>query len=416
MILRPDSLACLLTPPLALVAVSSCSAPASTGGGWGGGETAAGPGNGGTVMGTSPSSNPTTGNNATGGPSSAGNSGARTGSGSGGGSGGVSGGGSGSSSGAKTGGGTGSSSGSPVGSSGGSSAGGGGPLGRSTGCGQASSCTPSDDLAPPANGVQYVLPPGSVTIQPGAEAYYCYYRQVPQAITVGGFQSWMGKGSSHHFILFEEGSGQADGAIVACAFGMGNWRYATSVAGQTIELKFPEGVGLSVAAGEVFDMNTHFVNPGSTPVDAVLKLNVLYATNVQNYASAMYSFNGGINVPPASASGPGTQTVTGSCNVPQGSNFFTLTTHTHRWAVEADVNLVRGGKTTNIVQSKNWEAPDTALWNGPFLTMGAGDSFTYSCSYSNNDSFAVTAGTTASNSEMCMAIGYFFPPGSAQCL
>jgi hypothetical protein len=413
MILSADPLAWLLALPLALT-VSSCSSPASTGGGWGSsGGTGTGPSGGGPMMGTSLSSTPTTGNNATGGSGSGGSSGGKTtSSGSGSGSGGLSGSGSGSSSGAKTG----DSPGSSGGSSGSSSGGGGGPLGRSTGCGQASSCTPSTDLAPPANGVQYVLPPGSVTIQPGAEQYYCYYRQVPQAITVGGFQSWMGKGSSHHFILFEEGAGQADGAIAVCAFGMGNWRYATSVAGQTIELKFPEGVGLSVAAGEVFDMNTHFVNPGSTPIDAVLKLNVLYATNVKNYASAMYSFNAGINVPPAGTAGPGTQTVTGSCNVPQGSNFFALTTHTHRWAVEADVNLVRGGKTTNIVQTTNWEAPDTALWNGPFLTIGAGDSFTYSCSYSNNDSFAITAGTTASNSEMCMAIGYFFPPGSAQCL
>jgi len=259
------------------------------------------------------------------------------------------------------------------------------------------------------------LPPGSITIQPGQEAYYCYHKQVPQAITVGGFQSWMGKGSSHHFILFEEGAGQADGAIVSCAFGMGNWRYATSVAGQTIELKFPDTVGLSVAAGEVFDMNTHFVNPGSTPVDAVLKVNVLYAQNVTNFATTMYSFNAGINVPPGSAAGPGTQTVQGSCNPPAGSNFFAITTHTHRWAVEADVNLVHGGQTTNIVKTTNWEAPDTALWNGPYLTMMAGDSFTYSCSYSNTDAFTVTAGTTAANNEMCMAIGYFFPVGSAQC-
>ena len=420
MILRADTLARLLAMPLAL-GLGSCSSPATTGGDFGGGGTPTG-GNtptGPTMTGGMTNTGPTNGSTPSSG--SGGSSGSATTGGSGSGSGGGTS--SGSGSGAKTGSSSSSSSSGAAGSSGSSSGaagssggtGGTGPLGRSTGCGQASSCTPSSDLAPPANGVQYVLPPGSITIQPGQEAYYCFYKQVPQAITVGGFQSWMGKGSSHHFILFEEGPGQSDGAIIPCSFGMGNWRYATSVAGQTIALTFPDSVGLQVAAGQMFDMNTHFVNPGSTPVDAVLKVNVLYAQNVTNYASTMYSFNAGINVPPASAAGPGTQTVQGTCSPPAGSNFFALTTHTHRWAVEADVNLMRGGQPTNVVKTTNWEAPDTALWNGPFLTMKAGDSFTYSCSYSNSDSFTVTAGTTAANNEMCMAIGYFFPTGTAQC-
>src|SRR5262249_4315806 len=74
---------------------------------------------------------------------------------------------------------------------------------------------------------------------------------------------------------------------------------------------------------------------------------------------------------------------------------------------------VRGGQTTNVVKTTNWEAPDTALWNGPFLTMMPGDSFTYSCSYSNTDPFPITAGGSAAHNEMCMAIGDFFPSGWA---
>ena len=434
MILRADTLAWLLAMPLAL-SLGSCSSPSTTGGDFGGGGTATGNtgGTGPTMTGGMTNTGSTNGSAPSSGSSSGSHSGGSSGSATTGGSGSGSSGGTssstGSSSGAKTGSSSGTGSGSSSGAAGSSGSGsssgaaassggtgGTGPLGRLTGCGQASSCTPSSDLAPPTNGVQYVLPPGSITIQPGQEAYYCYYKQVPQAITVGGFQSWMGKGSSHHFILFEEGPGQSDGAIIACSFGMGNWRYATSVAGQTIALTFPDSVGLQVPAGDMFDMNTHFVNPGSTPVDAVLKVNVLYAQNVTNYASTMYSFNAGINVPPGSAAGPGMQTVQGTCNPPAGSNFFAITTHTHRWAVEADVNLMRGGQMTNVVKTTNWESPDTALWNGPFLTMMPGDSFTYSCSYSNSDSFTVTAGTTAANNEMCMAIGYFFPPGMAQCL
>jgi hypothetical protein len=233
---------------------------------------------------------------------------------------------------------------------------------------------------------------------------------VNSAIEVGAFQSWMSPGSSHHFIVFEESPGKADGSVASCVFGSGNWRYATSVSGQIIELKMPDGVGLSVAAGQVFDMNMHFVNPGSTAVTPALKLNVIFAQNVTNHAKAMYSFNTGINVPAGSAAAPGKQTVNGSCSAPAGTKFFALTTHTHKHAVLAEINLVRGGQTTNIVHTTNWEAPDVGLWGAPnFLTIQSGDSLTYSCSYTNTTPSAVLVGETAASNEMCMAIGYYFP-------
>jgi hypothetical protein len=260
--------------------------------------------------------------------------------------------------------------------------------------------------------VQFSLPDGSVTVQPGSEGYYCYYNTLQQNTVVGAFQSWMAPGSSHHFITFEETPQHADGEVSSCAFGSGNWRYATSVSGQIIELKFPDTVGLQIAAGQQIDMNMHFLNAGSSPANPVVKLNLVYAQNVQNYATAMISFNAGINVPAG-----GMQTVNGTCTAPGGSNFFTLTTHTHKWATNAQVNLVRGGQTTNIVNTTDWEKPDTAIWNGPtWLTMGPGDSFTYSCTYSNSGPIPITVGETATSNEMCMAIGYFFPTGTASCL
>jgi hypothetical protein len=289
----------------------------------------------------------------------------------------------------------------------------------SHGCGQGTSCTPGTDLAAPAStdGFQIVLPPGSVTIQPGAEAYYCYYKTIPgsAAINVGAFQSWMSTGSSHHFITFEGGN-MADGTVQQCAIGNGRWVYATSVAGQIIELKMPDGVGLSMSAGTQLILNMHFVNPGTAPVSPSLKLNVLYAKNVQYQAGTMVSFNASINVPAATAAGPGMQTVMGSCQAPVGSKFFAITTHTHKHATVTDVHFISGGQSQLIVNTTDWEAPDVGLWYAPnFLTVNAGDSFTYSCAYTNTGSQAVTVGETAAFNEMCMAIGYYFPAGTTSC-
>jgi hypothetical protein len=288
----------------------------------------------------------------------------------------------------------------------------------SHGCGQGTSCTPGTDLAAPAStdGFQIVVP-NTITIQPGAEQYYCYYKTIPgsAAIDVGAFQSWMSTGSSHHFITFQGGN-MADGTLETCAIGTGNWVYATSVAGQVIELQMPSGVGLHMASGTQLILNMHFINPGTTPVMPTLKLNVLYGKNIQYQAGTMVSFNAAIDVPPAGANGPGMQTVTGACQAPVGSKFFAITTHTHKHATASLVNFISGGQSTNIVDTTDWESPDVGLWYAPnFLTVNSGDSFTYSCAYTNTGSVAVTVGETAASNEMCMAIGYYFPAGSASC-
>ena len=127
----------------------------------------------------------------------------------------------------------------------------------------------------------------------------------------------------------------------------------------------------------------------------------------------------------------GTQTVSGTCNAPVGANFFMMSTHTHKHATAAWVDYIHGGTTTEIVHTGmtatypadqeqgsgvDWEHPGVGLWVTPnYLTVQSGDSFTYHCSYMNTGTQAVTVGETATYNEMCMAIGYYFPAGSAPC-
>lgn len=302
---------------------------------------------------------------------------------------------------------------------GGSTAGAGGSTG--TGCGQGTVCRPGNDLAPPdaADGFQVALPDGAVMISPGQELFYCYYKNVPgnAEVDVGGFESYMSEGTSHHFIVFQSASATGtDGSLVSCPIGSGNWVYATSTPGEIVGMNMPAGVGLPFTAGTQLTLNMHFINTGTTTVSPVLKLNVLYGKNIMYKAAAMVSFNVGINIPAGTTAMPGTQTVTGSCTAPTGSKFFLMSTHTHKHATAADVNYVSGGQSMNIVHSTDWEHPDVGTWDTPnFLTTKAGDSFTYSCAYSNTDPWTVTVGETAAKNEMCMAIGYFFPAGSASC-
>jgi len=290
----------------------------------------------------------------------------------------------------------------------------GGLVETSRGCGQGTKCTDGDDLPAPAaaDGVQFVFK-DQVTIKPGEERFLCFYKTLPGTaeLQVGAFQSWMTTGSSHHFIAYHASKGEADGTLKDCAFGNGAWMYATSVSGKVIELAMPEKVGLPLAGGTSVIMNMHFINTSTEPVSPTLKLNLLYAKDVQYKAAAMTSFNLGINVP-----ANGTQTVNGSCKAPAGAKFFAMTTHTHKHATAADVRYVSGGLSQHLVHTVDWESPDMALFTAPdFLTMKAGDTFQYSCTYRNDSATAVKVGETAATNEMCMAIGYYFPAGTTSC-
>jgi len=270
-------------------------------------------------------------------------------------------------------------------------------------------------------------------VNPNQEIFPNYCVVVPSNIQVGGFQSFMTANSSHHFILYQ-GTASASNTTGACSTGFGTWVYATSTPGEVVQLNMPANVGLQMAANTQLIINEHFINPGTEVAHPQIKINLLFAKNVQYEAATMVSFNTSIDVPPATASGPGTQTVTGTCKAPAGSNFFAISTHTHKHATAAIIDYVHNGTTTEIVHTgalpagqsypadqevgsgTDWEHPGVGLWEtAPFLTTVAGDTFTYSCAYSNTGSTAVTVGETAAYNEMCMAVGYFFPKGTATC-
>jgi hypothetical protein len=314
---------------------------------------------------------------------------------------------------------------------------------------------PGSDLPPPpvGDGYQIVTPDYSannvnaakLVVPAGAEIFLCYYITLPntEEFDVGAFQSWMSPGSSHHFILYQQppanapsmfgppAAPQPDGTVQTCAVGTGTWVYATSTPGAVVTSTMPAGVGLPFPAGQQLVLNMHFINPGSTPLYPKVRLNIVRAKQVNYRASVIASFNRSIDIPGATASGPGTQTVGGTCTIPAGSKVYSMSTHTHKHAIAASVHFITGGVSSEIVHTgttqtyppmqqrgtgTDWEHPGVSLWQGPeFLTFAAGDSFSYSCSYVNMATNQVTVGETASNNEMCMMVGYFFPAGPFSC-
>jgi hypothetical protein len=255
-------------------------------------------------------------------------------------------------------------------------------------------------------------------VGPGQELFqnYCVTLSNTSEFDVGAIQSWMTAGSSHELIVYHQAAAAGPGVGTTCnPLGTGSWMYAASIAGQVVELKMPDGVGVPLPARTQIVINMHFMNLGSAPDQPQVKVNLLRASNFQTAAGTMVSFNMSIDIPGATTTGAGTQTVNGTCTAPAGAHFFLLGTQTNALATSANVTFVSGGQSMEVVHTTDWQRPDVSVWEAPpFLTIGPGDSFDYSCSYSNPGPTAVTVGEGMRN-EKCMAVGYYFPAGSATC-
>jgi hypothetical protein len=299
----------------------------------------------------------------------------------------------------------------------------------------------TDLAAPPTGaGLQIATPAytqfdpnaAQMVVTPNQEIGLCYYVNLPAAIDVGTFQSWMSAPYGYELtVTVNNGSGTkpANGTITSCTGGPALiWDAITP--GKLVSMSMPPGVAFRLPAGTQLVLYMHFVNPGTSNGYPSVKLNLLSATGVTYAAGIMESFNALINVPAGTSQAPGTQFVTGTCTASVGSNFFLMTTRTHGHATAAYVDFVHGGASQEVVftgatsslpadeqlgTGTDWSNPGVGTWTAPFLTVGSGDSFTYRCTYSNPGTQAVTVGWTANTNEQCRAIGYYFPAGTWTC-
>ena len=219
----------------------------------------------------------------------------------------------------------------------------------SHGCGQGTSCTPGNDLAAPAaaDGFQFVLQSGQVTIQPNQEAYYCYYKTIPgsASIEVGAFQSWMSTGASHHFITYQADR-RRDARRHARAVRRGRWEVGLRHFGRGPDHRAQDAGhrGPQHERWHAAHLEHALHQPDHRAALADPEAQRPLREERAVPGGTMVSFNAGIDVPPATAAGPGMQTVTGTCSAPVGSKFFAVTSHTHKHATDTRVNFVSGGQ------------------------------------------------------------------------
>jgi len=207
---------------------------------------------------------------------------------------------------------------------------------------------------PPAEGFRIQSP--SITIEPGQEVTYCYYTtlNLPRTMGVKRWSSVMTPGS-HHLIVFFQNHGKADGTIDQDCGGVGGsvsnlpvWTYSAQT--PTNEAVMPAGIGMQVNQGQQAYVQMHYFNSGDAPLEANVTIDAEAYAAAESFtpAAAYVTYNTNINVPANS-----TGMAQGSCNVPAGAKFFTMSTHAHKHATLTRVT--DGGSM--VFKSTQWEPP-----------------------------------------------------------
>jgi hypothetical protein len=211
---------------------------------------------------------------------------------------------------------------------------------------------------------------------------------------------------SHHLILFFTGSAQQpDGTLTEdCGFGASVasapvWAYAASEPEADFDL--PHGVGMAIEPQQHLFVQMHYLNVGTSELRAHVTVDGETFAQGESFtqAYAFVTYNTQIDIP-AGMEGE----VSGTCDVPSGAKFFTLSTHAHQFNTLA---TVRDGNDM-LVETTDWEHPEVRRWNeDPFYTFQG--PLQYHCEYRNTSGERVQTGDSARTDEMCMAVGYFFP-------
>jgi hypothetical protein len=246
------------------------------------------------------------------------------------------------------------------------------------------------------------------TVGIGEEVFFCQNFTNPFGGPVDVLQSesFMTPGSHHMFVFYEEGA--TDGPLQDCS-GLEYKRTLHTAQTPQHLTKYPPGVGRYVEPESGLRVMAHYLNTGSTPIEAQVTVvfKVAPGGSVEMQAASMFFNNLGVFVNPNS-----TGQATKTCNVPHEARIIDIVSHMHKYGVHFKAETDQG---VLVYEGTDWDEPEPAHYDPP-LVIPAGSQITYTCDYDNPTSQFLTFGDSAQFNEMCILSGTYFPAPNGESI
>jgi hypothetical protein len=260
------------------------------------------------------------------------------------------------------------------------------------------------DAAPPDPDVAYsvTLTSDSFTVAPNSESFTCQTFANPfqgQQVDIKTWQDDMTLGSHHMFVFYSPGA--TDGAMYNCS-GLQGGPFTFVAQGPHVVQTYPHGIGATIPSSMGFALNIHYINAGSVPLTAQVKVTMyVYKSGiVTNHAGMLFDNNVNLNVPPDGKP----HVYTASCTLPQDVYVLASNSHMHSEAT----NFVATAGSETLYQTTEWSDPPQGIFSPP-LHLAAGSKINWSCTYVNTTGATLTFGETASKNVMCISQSMFYP-------
>lgn len=275
-------------------------------------------------------------------------------------------------------------------------------------------------LAKPESGIQIHLTPFQIAANYDRE--FNEYKLVgnPQELYINRYEIEMRSGS-HHFILYNFRSNMPasmmpkEGVKRDLRDANGNYiienvlqmQYHSFFAGTQwprLNYKFPEGVALKMPANVGFDMNSHYVNKTSKPIDGEVYVNfhTIDKSQVKYEAKILDYNNTNFTLPPKQVT-----TVEKTYMTNKKMNIFQLFSHAHQLMTEFKVQIVGGANNGKIIYvSYDWQHPPILSFDTP-LVLEAGQGLKLIATYNNTTDRTIGFGLK-SDDEMMILFGYYY--------
>ena len=284
-----------------------------------------------------------------------------------------------------------------------------------------SAATPLD---PPAAGTGFQVSSGKFDVAPNFEREIFIYRDLGNAapIYINRIHSKL-LPNSHHMVMYlfdpRTPASELPGFNVmrdlrnpdgTYNFSTENqMQYHVFLGGSMIEeddYNFPTGVALQLPAHVGIDMNTHFINDGTSTISggAYANLYTVPATSVQHAAQTIFQPKTDFSLPPHKIT-----VVVDSVINPSlyALSIFTLTSHCHARAQKFQI-MIKGGPRNGevIYESTDWSHPLVKTYNPPVI-VNQGEGIKTLVTYNNTTDNVITFGLKSTD-EMDVVYGYFY--------
>ena len=250
-------------------------------------------------------------------------------------------------------------------------------------------------------GVQLGL---DVTLAAGDEIELCEYVAVDDAIEIARFEHAYTTGS-HHLLLYqtdlaeapEDGMFDCTGAQLT-ELGVRGIAYAAQV--PTGELAYPDDVALKIPAGSILLIQTHYLNAGTSAIDAQVRLNLWFgAAPASIEAGTLFFYDWAIVVPEGE---PATARM--RCQIPADIDLVFGMSHMHKRGVGYQATL--GDQM--LFETEAWQGIEPRRYV-PHQHVAAGSTIDFHCDYEGDPDRTIIEGPSADANEMCMFVASYYP-------